>query len=304
MSNPSAQAGSTFAQGKAVQANVASKFKQGKAMQTKAAKFNKEVLKHLLLYLLMGIILGFTAFVPMFSFEYPVTKIVYISIAVFSLLFGWWSVNRASQKIDWYEGNKFLPQFFLALGVYLFLFLGLILIYFLVDLIFDYFEFPYTLTLLFGAACITSLIPLLVNASFEKAMMIEPRTYRLWSYPENYIEKQPTWNRDRIIYANLHFKRKENENLVTTVKVKLPKEAILGELLYLFIRDYNENRSPDNPIQQLQQKHGVSGWMFVTKNIGPAAIFKKTRILDTDKSVEENKISEDGHLYFERIIER
>lgn len=304
MSNPTAQAGSTLAQGKAVKANVASKFKQAKALQTKAAKFNKDVLKHLLLFLLMGVIMGLTAFIPMFSFEYPVSKIVYLAIAVFSFLLGWWSVGRASRKIDWYEGNRFLPQFLLATGVNLFLFLGLVLIYFMVDLIFSSYEFPYLLILLFGAASVTSLIPLLFNASFERAMNIEPRIYKLWSYPENYIEKQPTWNRERIIYANLHFKRKENENLVTTVKVKLPKEAILGELLYLFIRDYNENRSPDNPILQLQQKHGVSGWMFITKNTGLAAIFKKSKILDTDKSVEENNISEDGHLYFERIIER
>jgi hypothetical protein len=302
MSNPTAQAGSTFAQGKAVQSNVSSKFKQGKAVQTKAATFNKGVLKHMLLFLFMGVILGCTAFIPMFSFDYPVTKIVYVVIASISLLFGWWSLNRATRKIEWYDGNRFFPQFLLAFGVCSFLFLGLILVYFLADIAFAYLEYPYQLILLFGAGSITSFIPLLFNSGFERAWVIEPKAYRLWVYPENYIEKQPTWNRERIIFANLNFKRRENENLVTTVKVKLPKEAILGELLYLFIKDYNENRSPDAPIQQLLEKQGVSGWKFLTKNTGPAGLFKKFKVLDTDQSVEANRISEESHLFFERIM--
>lgn len=303
MSDSTAQAKSKFAQGKAVKAGAKSKFSQGKAVTAKAAKFNKAVGKHLLLFFLVGLFLGTTAFIPFFAHPgVSLAGYTYIGIALLSLFLGQWNGRRAAKKIDWYEGNTFGPRMWLALGVFASLFAGILLVYVLLSAFVPFVEVPLSLSLLFAVAPITLLVPLLVGESFERVAAIQPKDYTLWVYPENYVEKQPTWNRDRIVFANLHFKRNERENLITTVKVKLPKEALLGELVYLFMRDYNENRSPDNPILQVTSRDGVDGWLFKTNNKGIAALFKKKRIVNVDLTIEENKIEEDQDLFFERVI--
>lgn len=303
MSDPTAQAKSSYAQSKGMQKSAKSKFSRGKAVSAKAASFNKAVGIHLLVFWLVGLILGCTVFLPFFSLPgYPLASYTYAGIALLSIFIGVWSQKRASKKIDWYTGVGFLPKFWLTLGVFGVLFLGITLLYSCISYFTGLAEVPLAITALIASASMTCLIPLLFRTGFERAMAIEPKHYRLWEYPENYIERQPTWNRERIVFANLHFKRKESENLVTTVKVKLPKEAIVGELIYLFMRDFNENRSPDNPIQQLSAREGVQGWMFKVNNTGLRALFKKKRLVDTDSTIEENNIEEDQHLYFERLL--
>lgn len=303
MSEPTAQAKSSFAQSKAVQSKAKSKFARGKAVQAKVARFDKATVKHLLIFLAVGLGLGCTVFIPFFSFpEMPLAKYTYIALAVTGVLVGLWSHKRAGRKIEWYTDTKFSSRVWTALGVYFALFLGIFIIYVCISMLTDLAEVSLVLSLLMASAPVTSLIPLFFSESFERAWAIEPKEYSLWMYPENYIEKQPTWNKERIVFANLHFKRNPNENLVTTVKVKLPKEALLGELVYLFIRDYNENRSPENPIVRIAAKDGVDGWLFKTNNRGIAALFKKRRYVDTDNTIEENRIEEDQDLFFERVI--
>lgn len=303
MSDSTAQAKSKFAQGKAMQAGAKSKFSQGKAVTAKAAKFNKAVAKHLLVFFLVGLLFGATALLPFFAHPgVPLAAYTYAGLAVLSLLVGSWSMSRAAKKIDWYEDQTFMPKCWLSLGVFVVLFLGILMVYLLLSAFVPFVEVPFSMSLLFALAPITVVVPLLARESFQRAADIAPKEYSLWVYPENYIEKQPTWNRDRIVFANLHFKRNERENLITTVKVKLPKEALLGELVYLFMRDYNENRSPDNPIQQVTAKEGVDGWLFKTNNKGIKALFKKKRIVNVDLTIEENKIEEDQDLFFERVL--
>jgi hypothetical protein len=157
------------------------------------------------------------------------------------------------------------------------------------------------ISLILASGTVSILIPFLLNACFEQALQIGEKEYKYWEYPENFIEQQPTWNRERVVFSNLNFRRKQNENFVTTIKVKLPKEANFGELIYLFMKDYNENRSPENPIDGLSRKQGTLGWFFKTDNKGITKVWKRKRLIDTDMTVEENGIEEDGHIYFERI---
>lgn len=307
MSNPTSKFRSEYAQGQAVKKNLKSKVSQGKAVKAKAAKLNKAVVVHLLIFLGMGALLGISVLIPFYSVpEYSLLSFTFVAVALLSLLFGFWHIARANKKIDWFDEGKFSGKFLLTIGVAFVLCLGIVLIYNLVPLIFSRFQgnVNFSISVIIGAATITSTIPFLFSRTFEAAMAIEPKEYALWEYPENYIEKQPTWNRDRIIFANLHFRRKEHENFVTTIKVKLPKEAIFGELIVLFLRDYNENRSPDNPIIGLSKRDGVEGWLFSTDNKGITSLIKKRKLIDTEKTVEENGIQEDGHVYFERILKQ
>ncbi|MCA1750815.1 MAG: TssN family type VI secretion system protein [Cryomorphaceae bacterium] len=303
MSNPAAQAKSTFAQSKGVQSKAKSKFARGKAVKAKSARFDKATVKHLLIFLVVGLVLGCTVFIPFFSYPgLPLAKYTYLGLSVLGILIGTWSHRRAGSKIEWYSDTKFISRVWTALGVFVSVFLGMLIIYTCISMFTGLAEISLSLSLLMASAPLTSLIPLFFSESFERAASIEPKEYSLWMYPENYIEKQPTWNRERIVFANLHFKRNPNENLITTVKVKLPKEALLGELVYLFIRDYNENRSPEKPIVGIGAKDGVEGWLFRTNNKGMRALFKKRRYVDTDITIEDNRIEEDQDLFFERVI--
>jgi len=305
MNGPVSQYGSTRAQGQGVKKNVKSKFAQAKAVKSKSAKFDKAVLLHLLLFLLFGILMGLTVFIPYYDLSArSLLSYVFVLIALLSVLTGWLHIKRSKKKIEWYEEGKNTPKFFLALGAAIFQYIGVILLFLLIPIIFsDYADnVNVAMAFLIPAPSLLVIFPFLFNLTFEKAYDIEPKVYELWEYPENYIEKQPTWNRDRIIYSNLHFQRIKEDRMVTTIKVRLPKEAIFGELIYLFIKDYNENSSPDNPIRQLKSKEGVSGWLFWTNNKGIKAIFKPRRLIDINLSVEENKLEEECHIFFERVI--
>ncbi len=303
MSDPSMQAKSNLAQAKAVQKNVKSKFARVKGAEKKTASFDKNVRKHLLIFLAMGLLLGCSVFVPFFSHPgLPLAKISYASLGVIGLLLGIWSHKRAAKKIDWYEGVPFSSRFWLALGTFVAVYLGMLILYLCISLLTPLAELSIGMSFLLASAPLPLILPIFVEEAFDRATFIAPKAYELWMYPENYVEKQPSWNPERIVFANLHFKRDEQERSVTTVKVKLPKEAVLGELIYLFMRDYNENRSPDRPIRQLTFKEGVEGWMFKTNNKGFKAIFKRKRLLDTNLSIEENRIEKDQDLFFERVI--
>src|SRR5690554_1830226 len=304
MSDPTTGLRSGYAETQAVKRTGKAKFGRVKAIQSKAAKINKPVVMHFLLFLLIGILMGLAVFVPFYHItSYSVLKSLFIAFFVIGILLGHWHKTRALKKIDWAESGKFFPRLLLSLAVYLAVFGGILLMFMVLPMLITSYvsETTFPISVLLAAGTVSILLPFLLNEAFDYATDIESKEYKLWEFPQNYIEKQPTWNRDRVVFSNLNFRRKENENFVTTIKVKLPKEANFGELIYLFIRDYNENRSPENPIVELLPQHGTLGWFFKIDNKGISKLWKKKVLIDTDLTVEQNGIEEDGHIYFERI---
>lgn len=304
MSDPTAGMRSGYAGAHGVKRTGKSKFKQAKAVQSKAAKLNKAVVVHFLVFLLCGIVLGLTVFIPFYSATtYSTLNILFIAFFLLGLFLGHWHQRRMYKKIDWATGGKFFPKFLLTFAVYVAVFGGALLIFSVLPKVIPAYVSQTTLaiSLLLAASPVSVFIPFLINETFDQALEIEKKQYKIWEYPQNYIEKQPTWNRERVVFSNLNFRRKANENFVTTIKVKLPKEANFGELVYLFLRDYNENRSPENPIDKLTAKEGTAGWFFKIDNKGISRLWQKKKIIDTELTVEQNGIEEDCHIYFERI---
>lgn len=304
MNDPTVGIRSGLSESQAVKRTGKSKFRQVKAVQSKAAKINKSVVMHFLLFLLIGVLMGLAVFTPFYTTtSYSMLKILFISFFVIGLLLGHWHKTRMLKKIDWSPNSKFLPRFLLTLSVYLSVFGGILLMFMVLPMLLSTYvsETNFSISALLAASTISILIPTLIHEVFDYATEIEGKEYKYWEFPQNYIEKQPTWNRDRVVFSNLNFRRKENENFVTTIKVKLPKEANFGELIYLFMRDYNENRSPESPIGELTSQYGTQGWFFKRDNKGISKLWKKKLLIDTDLTVEQNGIDEDGHIYFERI---
>jgi hypothetical protein len=294
---------SQAAQAKAVQRGVKGQLKMAKAAQSKAAKFDRKMVLHMLLYILFGLVLGTLAFVEFFGrYGGSVPKMVFLATAVLCVPLGMlhegWLVRRA-------EGDRspgaellvtFITMLFLGVGI----FLG--------HLFFPALtstggqpEFAWIIAL----SALGMLVPHLMLLAYEAAYAFEPRRYQLWYFPEDQREREPLWDKDRIVIANLHFKRKEHEPLVTTVNARLPMDASLGELVYLFIKDYNENRFPGSPIESLLHTDGSLGWLFHTRRfILPKRrkLAFSTRVLDPSLTIAENAIGRDMDIYFQRVI--
>jgi len=290
-----------------VQKGVKGKMKMAKAAKAKAARFSKPVIVYLLKYLLVGILLGFLVFVPLFgAFDGSMVKVLYAGLSLISLLLGMRHVNRLYTKIDWANENRFGPEFLLTIGVSLLLAIGFFLVYRFLPMLFSFLKDQVSpaaaFSWLLASTAVCFWIPYLLYQVFLSTLEVKPREYVLWYYPKDYREQQPTWNRDKVVFANLMFNPTHSEpKRVKKIEAKLPLEANLGEIIYLFINDYNENKSPDDPIDTLRWDNDSLGWLFsVPVKIGKLKVGK--RYLDPEITIEENLIKEQDHINFIRIV--
>ncbi len=286
-----------------MQRGVKGQLKMAKAAQAKTAKLDRKLVLHMLLYTLFGVLLGTMAFADFFgTHQGSVPKMVFLFTALLSIPVGMlheaW-ISRRSEGVR-AAGPELLITFITAL----FLGLGIFLGHRFFPLIPGAGGVP-ELALMMALGAIGMLVPHLVLLAFEAAGAFEPRRYDLWFYPVNEREREPRWNNDRIVIANLHFRRKEIDHLLTTVNVRLPMDAGLGEMIHLFVKDYNENRFPGNPIEELHYSDGSLGWLFSTRRF----IFPKKRrlafsrrVLNPSLTIAENEIGRDTDIYFHRVI--
>ena len=125
--------------------------------------------------------------------------------------------------------------------------------------------------------------------------MVEEKEFKLWYFPAKIPEENLRWNPDKILFANLAFTKSNDVPAFTTVKARLPLEARLGDLTFLFVTDYNQNRSPESPIKDLGGPGGSYGWIFfVKKSLG------RVRVLDPEQTIEDNGIIEDSTVILRR----
>lgn len=294
---------SQAAQAKAVQRGVKGQLKMAKAAQSKAAKLDRKMVLHMLLFLLLGLGIGCLAFVDLFgTHQGSMFKTVFLGSMLLCLPAGMlhegWLARRA-------EGSRSLgPELLVTLITAIFTGLGIFLAHRFFPLIPGAGGVP-SFAWFMALSAIGVLVPHLVMLVYEAAFAFEPRRYTLWFFPTNEREREPRWSADRIVIANLHFKRKEYEPGMTTVNVRLPLDAGLGEMVHLFVKDYNENRFPGNPIEDLHYEDGSLGWLFSTRRF----LFPKRRrlavsrrVLDPTLTVAENGIGRDADIYFQRVI--
>lgn len=254
------------------------------------------------LVLLIGVLFGaLSLFDPFAPGSINIPKTILFVSALASLAVGIYIAAKAARQAE--EDRHFWAELGKALMAAIAFGLGLVIGHALLPGLFvDMGSSAFTWIV--APVCVLVLLPTLLSWAFRAAMQFEPERYELWLYPKNYREQQQTWNRDRIVISNFHFKRKENEDIHTTVNVKLPEDAELGELIYLFIKDYNENRYPNAPITQLRQDDGSVGWVFRK----PRYLLRKQRkmqwgeaILDPKLTIAQNKITRDCDIFFDRI---
>lgn len=301
--DPLGGARSQAAQAKAVQRGVKGQLKMAKAAQARTAKLDRKLILHMLLYLAFGLVLGCLAFVDFFGkHEGSMPRLVFVITALLCLPVGMlheaWLLKRS-------EGDRSVgPELLISFITMLFVGLGIFLGHWLFPAIPGAGGHP-AFAWIIALASLGVLLPHLVLLAYEAAFAFEPRYYQLWHFPVDQREREPQWDKDRIVIANLHFKRKEYEPLVTTVNARLPLDAALGELVHLFVKDYNENRFPGTPIEELHYPDGSLGWIFRTRRFllpKSRKLAFSTRVLDPALTIADNRLGRDADIFFERVI--
>ncbi|HQX37449.1 MAG: hypothetical protein IPI00_07100 [Flavobacteriales bacterium] len=305
-----------------MQKGLGSKVKQAKGAQAKAAKFNSGIVKHLLVFLLLGSLLGLTVFLPYYQFDgffatpapdgtvpkLNMVRVVFTSLSIIFLLIGIWHLSKAEKKVDWFDRFRLGPEFGLTLGFAFVAALGLFLMHRFGHLLLfwkttppnAYFEpMASTFALLFASTAIWFVVPFLVRHLYQRAMLVEDKQYPLWYFPKNHKEKEPVWI-EPFVHLHMRFIPDRKQGSSKLIETKLPLQWNFGQGVYLFIEDYNEHRSPDAPIKELRQDDNSLGWLFsVPKKIGSIKIGQ--RYLDPELSVQENRIVENTEIRFSRI---
>lgn len=269
------------------------------AMGSKAKARGGKTFLRVLVMVLLGLLLGALSLIdPFGAAGVRLSRLIFFSSTAGSLLIGIWLAPKPE------EGNGLWAHLGSTCIAALGSFAGMVLGHLLLPGLFTMGSSAFTWVV--TPTAVAALLPTLIVLTFRAAVGFSPKRYDLWYYPKNYREQQHTWNRDRIVIANFHFKRKQQEDLITTVNVKLPEDAELGELIYLFIKDYNENRFPNAPITNLRTDDGKVGWLFRK----PRYVFRKQRklvwsqaILDPKLTIGQNGITRDSDVYFDRVIQ-
>lgn len=295
--------GGGFAQARGTASKGLSGASKAQAASKKLRAFGGKDALLLALFLVIGLVCGTLALLDPFApAMLHVPRAMLFITGLVSLLIGIWTSYWLAGLFA--DDRRFWPEFGLALLSAIVFGTGVLLGHLTLPGLFNmgstYFMW------IVPATCVMVLLPLLLQWAFHAAIVFEPRRYELWIFPKNYREQQHTWSRERIVIANFHFKRKEQEDIVTTVNVKLPEDAELGELVYLFIKDYNENRFPNTPITGLRLDDGSLGWLFRK----PRYLLRKQRkwaiaqdMLDPKLTIAQNGITRDSDIYFERIFQ-
>lgn len=309
--NPGSGLRSKMAQAKNYEKQAKTGAKRAKAAKSKTAKFDKALVLHHLLFMLFAALLTLVALIPLYpeNVQYSIPKLIFIGLSAIFLLLGIYHNKRATKRFNWFDSDGTWPEFGILFSVGALVYLCMsMLLYFLYPLILgtNSYELTRAYSFLWPLSATALFIPHLYKVLASIALRMESKEYKLWFYPRNYKEKQPTWNRERKVVANLKFVKDPDIPVESEVQVTLPMEAEFGEMFYLWLQDFNNRRSPEDPIKELYSQANDVGWLFAIERKG---FFGKLspvkRIIDPELTVEQNGILNVGeeieNIVFHRV---
>jgi hypothetical protein len=258
-----------------------------------AAVINKSPSKEFIWYfILVSLITSLSSFILFIDFENVATY--YLIIQFITLIFGSIHIYFLNKKLKWHKdfllGKKLL--FTYAISLCSMLFFYLLCRYVVLRNEEGYSKLYITSILVF-------ILPLFVVATFDKAMQIEPRNYKLWFYNDNANSQDP----DLIDFTNSYllsfeFPKKYNDQVISNFKFKAPLDMQFGELFYNYIKEYNDAHR-ENAIEYLDQMSNSYGWLFALKK---KSWWQNDRIIDPHLSIRQNKILEHDVILPKRFI--
>jgi len=258
----------------------------GKKAQKQSATFGKAVILYCLIFSLILALNTLWHYLPTLT-----APSKYLLTFIFSVIMGMIHVKKLYDKIEWAREDSYFKELGFTLLISLFaLGINYSLISFLIQP--DYSK----VALFISCAYFGFSLPYLWSKALRFALLIPDKIYAYWDYPRQPIEPSSEWQRDKFVYANLIFTKSLEDETESTVKAKLPLDAKFGELIYLFVEDYNEHKNPEFPIVDLHNAEGNLKWYFkAKKRFGMSAI-------DPNLTVAANKLRDEQTIYFGRIL--
>jgi hypothetical protein len=129
---------------------------------------------------------------------------------------------------------------------------------------------------------------------------IPVKILRKWQYPvDKHIDDPSDREMESPLVVGFEFKKKPDDENMTTFRAKAPKEMTFGKLFYYFINDYN-NRNPDEKIEYLDDKNKPVSWIFYIK----PTWFSGIRYIDPQETNSFNFIKENSVIVCKRVTEK
>ncbi|MBL0138926.1 MAG: hypothetical protein IPP86_10405 [Bacteroidetes bacterium] len=219
---------------------------------------------------------------------------LFVLLQFTTLCFAIFHVYYINTRLEWNENMIFLKKFSFTLGVVL----CSMIFFFLLSKFLILRKNPEYISL-FLPAFLVFILPFFFVATFDKAMQIPSRKYKLWFYSDN--TKMP--DLDLVDFSNSYilsfeFPKKYNDTSISNFKFKAPLDMQFGELFFMYITEYND-KNRENPIEYQDGMSKSYGWIFYVK---PNAWWKTSRILDPHLSVKQNQMKEHEVIAPKRYI--
>lgn len=249
-------------------------------------------LKTIIYSFLLAVLIGAGGFLGLRSLFDISFFLIYILLAIWMLALGVCNVFVLKNIMTWCDhksfGTELLFTFFAAIAG------GIVL-----QLIFLFIGFNFhvgvNLTTLF-----LFVLPYVFYGSALRFMDIPVKILRKWYYPiDKHIEDPSDREMEMPLVVGFEFKKKHDDESMTSFRAKAPKEMVFGKLFYYFINDYN-HRNPDEKIEFLNEKEKPWGWIFYIK----PKWFSKIKYIDPEETNSFNLIKENSVIVCKRLIEK
>jgi hypothetical protein len=147
---------------------------------------------------------------------------------------------------------------------------------------------------------IVFLVPFLFYSTYLLFLNIPVKVLRKWHYPvDKHVDDPTDREMDSPLVVGFEFKKRAEDENMTTFRAKAPKEMAFGKLFYYFINDYND-RNPDEKIEFLNEKNIPFNWIFYHK----PKWFSGIRYIDPEETNAFNFIKENSVIVCKRVIEK
>lgn len=244
--------------------------------------------KFIFFYLLFGVVISCGGFIGMAqeaSRSMSFFLLLQAGYAGLGFLAAWLYRRNAPAEIP---QGRFAGVFFVLANTFLGM-IGFALVY-------HYFN-PNGLAPWFALCVLPFVLPQFLSTAFEYYLAIPQEIHKVWYFP---LHADPVdydhVDTSTIYMLELEYSKSINDPRITNTKLRAPVSMKFGDWFRSFIENYNYKFESD-PIQYANFDQTPLGWMFYTKAKG----LGKTRFIDPELTIAENKISEKDIILAKRV---
>ena len=188
----------------------------------------------------------------------------------------------------WAGKYNFKSELLFSLLIMLLAYIGFTIAFFILNKNFAF---------LFSSALITFILPLLIHWAFNFAIVIPPKEYKKWIYPDKpIVSDMENMDLSNFAVITFIFSKKFGDSALSNFQSKAPYSIRLGDLFFFFVQEWNY-KNPGNTIEYMSAENQSFGWYFYVKK----SWWQPKEYLDADLTVKENKIAVNAVITTERV---